>query len=91
MARDLEQARLWFERSAIQGYAHGQFNLGHLYETGRGGGQDDVQAYKWYKLALEAGYPRSSARLKVLNERMSSEQMEAASDLAGEWERAVSP
>ena len=40
---------------AEQGDVQAQSNLGIMYETGRGGPQDDVEAVRWYRLAAEQG------------------------------------
>jgi len=45
----------WFRRSAEQGHAGGQNNLGRMYETGRGVRRDRVEAVRWYRLAAQQG------------------------------------
>ena len=46
--------RLWLPL-AEQGYAPAQFNLGVMYERGRGVPQDYKEAVKWYHLSKEKG------------------------------------
>ncbi len=41
----------WYRKAAEQGEDGAQFNLGLLYDNGRGVAQDYVQAYMWYYLA----------------------------------------
>ena len=40
---------------ADQGDAHAQYNLGRMYDDGRGVPPDAAQAVKWYRLAAEQG------------------------------------
>ncbi len=44
-----------WKKAAEQGLASAQFNLGIMYDFGRGHPQDDVEAIKWYRLAAEQG------------------------------------
>ncbi|OYY92772.1 MAG: hypothetical protein B7Y41_14425 [Hydrogenophilales bacterium 28-61-23] len=50
--RDEEAARRLLERAAAQGMAAAQLALGGFYERGAGVPADDVEALKWYGLAL---------------------------------------
>ena len=45
----------WFRMAAEQGLADAQFNLGLMYETGRGVPKDYVQAYAWFNIAAAQG------------------------------------
>ena len=49
---DVEAAK-WYRLAAEQGDADAQFNLGLMYDDGKGVPQDDVEAVKWYRLAAE--------------------------------------
>ena len=40
---------------AEQGDVQAQYNLGIMYETGRGVPQDETEAVRWYRLAAEQG------------------------------------
>ncbi len=44
---------------AKQGNANAQYNLGIMYENGRGVPQDDAEAVKWYRKAAEEGYAKA--------------------------------
>jgi len=48
---------------AEQGNASAQYNLGVMYEKGRGVPQDDKTAVKWYRLAAEQGLPPAQSNL----------------------------
>jgi hypothetical protein len=45
-------ARQWWERTAAQGHARVQYNLGTLYYNGQGVPQDYLRAYMWFNLAV---------------------------------------
>lgn len=45
----------WFYRSAMQGFADAQFNLGLLYANGEGIAKDSAKAAEWFKKAAEQG------------------------------------
>ena len=50
-----EQITEW-RKYAAQGNASAQFNLGVIYDQGRGVPQDYAEAIKWYRLAAAQGY-----------------------------------
>jgi hypothetical protein len=45
----------WYKLAAEQGYASAQYNLGYMYDKGKGVPQDYKTAVKWYSLAAEQG------------------------------------
>ena len=51
MPQDYVHAVDWYQLAAEQGLAGEQYNLGLMYETGKGVLQDDVQAYLWFARA----------------------------------------
>ena len=50
-----EVVKLW-RLAAEQGHVDAQFNLGCMYENGRGVKQDYSEAVRWYRMAAEQGY-----------------------------------
>ena len=50
---------------AEQGYAKAQFNLGLIYDIGKGIPQDHKAAVKWFRLAAEQGNARAQHNLGV--------------------------
>ncbi|MFA0164100.1 tetratricopeptide repeat protein, partial [Vibrio splendidus] len=60
---DIEAKKAAYFQQAEQGDAHGQFNLGVIYEEGKGVSQDDTQAVSWYRKAAEQGYARAQTNL----------------------------
>ncbi|MEH6478397.1 MAG: tetratricopeptide repeat protein, partial [Sneathiella sp.] len=63
---DFETALQEWRPLAEQGYAKPQYNLGVLYENGKGVPQDDAEAVKWYRLAAEQGNAYSQHDLGVM-------------------------
>ncbi|MBI2947190.1 MAG: sel1 repeat family protein [Verrucomicrobia bacterium] len=51
-----EEAFKWFRKSAEQGYAPAQYNLGSLYYHGTGVPKDYQEALKWYRKAADQGF-----------------------------------
>ncbi len=67
IARDYEQALLWYERAALQNNSHAQFMTGVLYADGLGGVKQDFRrAADWYRQAAEQGEARAAYRLAWL-------------------------
>ncbi len=56
--------RLW-RPLAKQGHATAQFNLGVMYEDGRGVPQDYAEAVKWHQFAAEQGHADAQHNLGV--------------------------
>ena len=56
IAKDNEEAVLWYRKAAEQGYAEAQKNLGWMYCYGEGVPQNDAEALFWYRKAAEQGY-----------------------------------
>jgi PDZ domain/Sel1 repeat len=52
---DYTNAFLWVKRSAEQGYAPAQYDLGTMYDSGVGVTVDRVEAYKWLKIGADGG------------------------------------
>lgn len=55
-----------WRQMADQGHAVAQYNLGVLYEYGRGVGQSDVEAAKWYERASRQGISAAQYKLGVM-------------------------
>ncbi len=68
---------------AEQGVAEAQFNLGNMYDKGRGVPQDYVQAHMRYNLAASR-FPLGENR-DIVAEKMTPAQISEAQKLAREW------
>ena len=55
VAKDEQQAAMWYRKSAEQGSAGAQNSLGLMYESGRGVPTDYYQAAQWFRKAAEQG------------------------------------
>jgi TPR repeat protein len=70
---DVEAVK-WFRKAAEQGDARAQFDLGRLYEAGRGISRNTVEAYAWFSLSTAAGNGEAQSRLSDLAKRMTPAQ-----------------
>jgi TPR repeat protein len=79
-------------RSAQQGYASAQFELGSAYASGTGVLQDYVEAHKWLNLAaarLEGEERNKAAAMRdQVASRMTPDQVAQAQQGAREWMEA---
>ena len=55
MEQNFKEAVKWYQKAAFQGDAVGQFDLGGMYQRGRGVEQDSKEAVKWYQKAAFQG------------------------------------
>ena len=54
------------KQTAENGDAEAQFNLGTMFENGRGVAQDRAEAIRWYRLAAAQGHAKATAALRRL-------------------------
>ena len=64
--RDYSEALKWYRKAAEQGISSAQYNLGRMYEKGRGVLKDKNEALKWYKQAAEKGNADAQKALQRL-------------------------
>jgi len=64
VSRDYRQAAEWFGKAAEQGHADAQYNLGELYNKGRGVKKDKKIAQKWYEAAAAQGHVKATYRAR---------------------------
>jgi len=60
-----KEAVKWYTKSAEQGLAQAQFNLGVRYDNGQGVPQDYKEAVKWYRKAAEQGDAKAQYFVRV--------------------------
>lgn len=75
----------WFLKSASQGNREAQFALGYLHFSGRGVEANNVEAYKWLKLAVNAGKEEAVRGLAGVTVAMSKEQIAEGDKLVEAW------
>jgi TPR repeat protein len=80
---DPATAAAWFHRSAAQGYADAQFNLGLMYANGEGVPHDAAKAVELFKKAAEQGNVDAQNNLGVMY--YSGEGVSRDTDKAKEW------
>ena len=56
----------WFRKAANQGNAHAQYNLGVMYNNGKGVTQDYKEAIKWHRKAANQGYVHAQNNLGTM-------------------------
>ena len=92
---NLDEALLWYRRAAEQGDVDAEIVLALACAKGIGVGQSEIEAYKWYEIALSlAKY--ADVRDDVVKRReelaraMSATQIDEAKKLAAEWKAGAS-
>ena len=75
----------WYHKAAEQNDAVAQFNLGCMYQEGRGVAPDPVQAYKWFKISAINGFEPADEELQKIKKQMTAEKITEAERLAREW------
>ena len=84
-AQDYPSAIQWFTEAANRGLADSQYNLGVLYETGRGVPASMAEAYKWYALAARSGDKDAIKRRDALREKLEPTSVSAVDTLIIKW------
>ncbi len=69
VGQDYKEAVSWYRKSANQGYAKAQYNLGLMYAEGKGVGQDYKEAVSWYRKAAVQGEAEAENSLKELEDK----------------------
>ena len=65
VAQSYTEAVNWYRKSAEQGFAEAQYNLGLMYFNGDGVAQNYTEAAKWYRKAAEQGYAKAQYNLGI--------------------------
>ena len=73
----------WYRKAAEQGFAQAQYNLGVMYENGRGVRQDYIQAVQWYRKAAEQGIAQAQYNLGLMYAK--GEGVRRDHKIAKEW------
>jgi localization factor PodJL len=66
VARDFDQAAIWYEKAAASGLAPAQYRMATLFERGRGVTRDMTKALEWYEKAAALGNVRSMHNAAVI-------------------------
>ena len=73
---DYVSAEKSWRKAAVQGYVGAQFNLGNMYVTGEGVPKDEVEAYKWFRVAAEHGHTGAAEELISVGALLTPTQIE---------------
>ena len=98
VSRDHKEAARLYLLAAQQGYARAQNDIGFMLGFGEGiPPHDDVEAYKWIKLAIDRYTAKNQERLdqarkdlETLRSRMTAAQIAEADKRAKAWKPVVS-
>ncbi|MDP7503376.1 MAG: tetratricopeptide repeat protein [Nitrospinota bacterium] len=80
--KDYKLAVKWYRKSAEQGYALGQFNLGWMYRKGLGVPKDYVLSHMWFNLSAANGNKGGQKNRDIIEKRMTPFQIADAKRLA---------
>ena len=64
--QDYRQARVWFEKAAMQGLGEAQYNMGAMLEQGLGTEKNAATARTWYEKAAAQGMTEAKERFSIL-------------------------
>ena len=85
LKQDYKTAHKLFLSLAEQGDASAQFNLGMMYDNGRGVPQDYALAYMWFNLCGSSGDKDCVKNRNIVEEKMTPQQIEKAQEMARNW------
>lgn len=88
VAQDSTEAMKWFRLAANQGHLGAQSNFSVGYYNGQGVPQDYVEAHKWMNLAGIGGDKDATKKLRIIETKMTREQIAEARRRASEWKLA---
>ena len=83
--RDFEQAFKWYLAAAKKGSRQAQHRLGMMYARGQGVAQNYARSYAWCKVAAFQHSRRARRKLKLIEAKMSWEQVRRGNWLAQEF------
>jgi localization factor PodJL len=75
----------WFTEAASRGLSDSQYNLGILYESGRGVPANNIEAYKWYALAARSGDKDATRRRDAVRTKLDRSGIRDADALVIQW------
>jgi TPR repeat protein len=64
---DYEKALLYYRKAAESGNIVGQYNMGIMYQYGKGVEKDETTAIYWYRKSARQGYISAQNRLKEMD------------------------
>lgn len=90
--RDFAVARSWFLRGGQIGDSACMYNIGVLHARGQGLERDDIEAFKWFDLAVDSGIGEERDKAlrarTLLAERLTPVEVSWAEGRVKDWSRA---
>ncbi len=83
--KNYSEALYWAKRAAELGDSNAEQWLGLLYYHGIGSPQDMVKAFKWLFISANKGNVKAAQGLKILNDKLSKEDISKAKKEAKDW------
>lgn len=71
LQNEFSEALAWYGRSARQGYATAEFNIGTIYYNGNGMPSDTIEAYAWFLIARAAGEDSAAEAVSISEHEIS--------------------
>lgn len=68
VSKDNKKAVYWYQKSADQGYARAQLDLGTMYAHGTGVQENYQKAIEWYSKAADQGYAKAQNNMGLMFE-----------------------
>ncbi len=86
----LPNAIYWITQSLEQGEGFAYDSMGEIFFDGNGFDRDNIQTYKWLKLAAThmpkgSSYDKNFNRLQIIKNRMSADELKDGDRLVSEW------
>ena len=81
----------WYARAASQGLALAQYNLGCMYNSGRGVEKDLPCGYMWLALAAEGGDSGAARAREAAAASLEPAQLEEAQQRLRQWQQGRYP
>jgi uncharacterized protein len=82
-ARDYKEAITWYKRAGSDGDAEAKYNLGVMYEKGKGERASITTAFKWYLSAAKGGH--KEAQYNISNLYNTGRGIEASMEESFKW------
>ena len=74
--KDFAKGVEWLTKAALHGNAPAQYNLGRMYQWGKGVEKDLQQARFWFQKAIDNGHEKAKEALSKIKSDLSKEDTE---------------
>lgn len=83
--RDKDEALRWALAAARQDLTEAQYEAGYLLGSKWEDRDAWTEAYKWFRLAADKGFPGAEQNLRILARRLTPREIAMAEDMARRW------